>query len=358
MMGKQKSRGKTARGGGARTRGYLRIATEEAWATTEMLDLWRRLLEKKSFVDPGFESLWGFFLRSNITYTNVIVERLQDLGERRIRDMDATGIDRQLLLLTAPGVQVFDAATARGVAASSNDQLAEACRKHPGRFAGLAAIPPQDPPAAAKEMERAMTKLGLNGAVINSHTKGEYLSDTKFWPIFEAAEALNAAIYIHPQTPPPSMIQPFLKWGIETAAMGFAVEVAYHTVAIILSGAFDRFPKLKIVIGHGGEGLPFWLYRLDFMQQAVLNNRPDLKPVKRRISEYLKQNVWITTSGMAWAPAILFCQQVMGADRVLYAMDYPYQYVAKEVRVTDRLPISSRHLKMLYQTNAERVFSL
>jgi len=355
---KKATRRSAARKPARKQRAYLRIATEEAWATTEMLDLWRKLLDRKSFADPGFESLWGFFLKSNIGYTNEIVVRLQDLGERRIRDMDATGIDRQLLLLTAPGVQVFDAATARSVATSSNDQLAEACRKYPDRFAGLAAIPPQDPQAAAKELERAMGKLGLNGAVINSHTRGEYLSDTKFWPIFEAAEALNAAIYIHPQTPPPSMIQPFLKWGIETATMGFHVEVAYHTIAIILSGAFDRFPKLKIVIGHGGEGLPFWLSRMDFMQQAVLGNRRDLKPVKRKISEYLKENVWITTSGMAWAPAILFCQQVMGADRVLYAMDYPYQYVAQEVRTTDRLPISPRHLKMLYQTNAEKVFGL
>jgi 2,3-dihydroxybenzoate decarboxylase len=355
MAAKQKRRTRSTRRG---KRDYLRIATEEAWATAELLNLWRRLLGKKSFNDPGFESLWGFFLRSNIGYTNTIVERLQDLGERRLRDMDDSGIDKQLLLLTAPGVQVFDAGTARSVAAASNDELAEACRRHPDRFAGLAAIAPQDPPAAAQELERAMRKLGLKGGVINSHTQGEYLSDPKFWPIFEAAEALDAAIYIHPQTPPPSMVQPFLKWGIETAFMGFAVEVAYHTAAIILSGAFDRFPKLRIVIGHGGEGLPFWLYRMDVMQDVVLNNRPDLKPVKRRVSEYLKRNVWITTSGMAWAPAILFCQQVLGVDRVLYAMDYPYQFVKKEVTVTDRLPISAAARKKLFQINAEKVFHL
>lgn len=342
----------------ARKPAYLRIATEEAWAPAEMLNLWRKLLEKKSFDDPGFESLWGFFLNSDIGYTNTIVERLQDLGERRIHDMDATGIAKQLLLLTAPGVQVFDTGTARAIAKSSNDQLAEACGKYPDRFAGLAAIAPQDPGAAAKELERGVKRLGLKGAVINSHTKGEYLSDRKFWPIFEAAEALNAAIYIHPQTPPPSMIQPFLKWGVETALMGFAVEVAYHTIAIILSGAFDRFPGLRIVIGHGGEGLPFWLYRMDFMQDVVLGNRRDLKKVKRKISEYLKENVYITTSGMAWAPAILFTQQVLGFDRVLYAMDYPYQFVANEVKVTDGLPISARNKKMLYQTNAEKVFNL
>ena len=272
--------------------------------------------------------------------------------------MDATGIDRQLLLLTAPGVQVFDRDTAVSVAASTNDMLAEACGNHPDRFAGLAAIAPQHPSAAARELERGMKKLGLKGAVINSHTQGEYLDEKKFWPIFEAAEALNAAIYIHPQTPPPCMVQPFLKWGIDTALMGFHVEVAYHTVAIILSGVFDRFPRLKIVIGHAGEGLPFWLYRMDFMQDVVLGNQPQRKRIKRRISEYLKTNVYVTTSGMAWPPAIRFCQEVLGVDRVLYAMDYPYQYVAKEVKVTDRLPISAAAKKKLFQTNAERVFSL
>jgi 2,3-dihydroxybenzoate decarboxylase len=136
------------------------------------------------------------------------------------------------------------------------------------------------------------------------------------------------------------------------------VEVAYHTAAIILSGALDRFPKLRIVIGHAGEGLPFWLSRMDFMQNAVLNNRRDLKPIKRKVSEYMKRNVWVTTSGMAWAPAILFCQQVLGVDRVLYAMDYPYQFVKKEVAVTDRLPISAAARKKLFQINAERVFNL
>jgi 5-carboxyvanillate decarboxylase len=338
-------------------RDYLRIATEEAWAPAEMLQMWRKVLKDKSFDDPGFHSLWGFFLESNVGFTNTIVEQLQDLGERRLNDMDSSGIDKQLLLLTAPGVQVFDKATAVSLAASSNDEAAEACRSHPDRYDALAAVAPQDPAAAAQELERAVNKLGLKGAVVNSHTDGEYLDDPKYWEIFEAAQALSVPIYIHPQTPPRDMIGPFLKRNLDGAIMGFAVEVAFHTLAIIISGAFDRFPDLKIVIGHGGEGLPFWLFRMDHMQDVVLGNKGENK-LKRKISDYMKENIYITTSGMAWEPAISFCQSVLGMDRVLYAMDYPYQFVPEEVAVTDNLPISAAETKMLYQTNAEKVFGL
>ena len=145
---------------------------------------------------------------------------------------------------------------------------------------------------------------------------------------------------------------------VDRPSEAFAVEVALHTVAMIIGGVFDRFPRLKIVIGHGGEGLPFWLYRLDIMQDVVLGNRRDTKKLNRRISEYLKDNIYITTSGMAWAPAVLFTQQVLGVDRVLYAMDYPYQYIPREVKAMDKLPISARDKKKFYQTNAEKVFAL
>jgi 5-carboxyvanillate decarboxylase len=336
---------------------FKRIATEEAWAPADMLNRWRKLLDDKTFNDPGFIAMWGFFLTQNVGYTNGILDKLTDIGENRIADMDATGIDRQLLLITAPAVQAFrDPAEALEVAISSNDEVAEACRKYPDRFSALAAVPPQDPAAAAKEIDRAMNRLGLNGVVINSHTHGEYLDDPKFWSIFEAAEALDAAIYIHPQSPPPNMVTEFAKRGLEGAVMGFQVDVAMHTVALILSGVFDRFPKLKLVIGHGGEGLPFWLFRLDYQQKVILENRG--YKLKHPISEYLKRNVFMTTSGMGWEPAILFCQQVMGVDNILYAMDYPYEFNSEEVIATDNLPISDADKLKLYQTNAERVFNL
>jgi 5-carboxyvanillate decarboxylase len=338
----------------------IRIATEEAWATPDLLARYRRLLEEKpESWDPGFRSLWGFFLGATPRAT-ALAERIQDLGSRRIADMDASGIARQLLLLTSPGVQVFDPPTASAIARETNDELAEAIRRHPDRYAGLAAIAPHDPSNAVKEMERAVRALGLKGAVVNSHTQGRYLDEPEFWPIFEAAEALDVPLYIHPYTPPPSMIAPFLPRGLDGAIYGFAVETGLHLLRIIVAGIFDRFPKLKIAVGHLGEGLPFWLFRLDFMHRSMVMSKryPGAQPLRRKPSDYLKENVWVTTSGMQWAPAILFCQQVLGFDRVLYAMDYPYQFVPEEVQVTDEMAITEEQRKLLYQTNAERLFKL
>ena len=274
--------------------------------------------------------------------------------------MDASGIARQLVFLTAPGVQVFDAATAVSLARECNDQLAAAVRAHPDRYAGLAAIAPQDPSAAARELERAVATLGLKGAVINSHTQGEYLDEPKNREIFEAAQALDVPIYLHPNTPPPAMIAPFLPRGLDGAIYGFAVETGLHLLRIIVAGVFDRFPKLKIAVGHLGEGLPFWLFRIDYMHRSMVasSRYQGAQPLRQRPSDYLKQNVWVTTSGMQWAPAILFSQQVLGVERVLYAMDYPYQFVPEEVKVTDELPISEEQRTMLYRTNAERLFKL
>jgi 5-carboxyvanillate decarboxylase len=338
----------------------IRIATEEAWAPPELLARYRKLLEDKAQSwDPGFRSLWGFFLGATPRATQ-LAARIQDLGARRIADMDASGITKQLVLLTAPGVQVFDAATAVSLSTELNDQLLQETRKHPDRYAALAAIAPQQPGAAAAELQRAVRKLGMKGAVINSHTQGEYLDDPKYWEIFEAAQALDVPLYLHPNTPPASMIEPFLPRGLDGAIYGFAVETGLHLLRIIVAGVFDRFPQLKLVVGHLGEGLPFWLFRLDFMHRSMVNaNRyPGVKALKKQPSDYLRENVWVTTSGMQWAPAILFCQQVLGVDRVMYAMDYPYQFVPEEVKVTDELPISAADRKKLYQINAERVFKL
>ena len=339
------------------TQRYRRIAVEEAFAPPEMLQLYREMIDRGDTDDPGFVALWSFFLKRGIDYTERIVARLQDLGAQRLADMDATGIVLQVISLTAPGVQVFDSATATSLARLANDRLAEAVRRHPDRFAGLAAMAPQDPQSAAKEIERAVRTLGMKGVILNSHVRGEYLDDPKYWDIFAAAEAVNAPIYLHPATPSPSMIRPYLEPGLEGAIWGFAAETGLHMLRIIVSGVFDRFPRLRFVIGHLGEGLPFWLFRLDHMQDAVLANRGQNR-LRRKISEYMRENVYVTTSGMAWEPAILFCHAVLGADRVLYAMDYPYQFVPEEVQVTDRLPLSDADKKKLYQSNAEAVFSL
>jgi len=262
--------------------------------------------------------------------------------------------------LSAPGVQIFDAATATGIAVSCNDQLAEAIRRHPSRFAGLAAIAPQDPASAAKELERGVGRLGLKGAIINSHTSGEYLDDRKFWDIFEAANALGVPIYLHPTTPPPAMIAPFAESGLAGAIYGFAVETGLHMLRLITSGVFDRFPRLRMVAGHLGEALPYWMFRVDFMHHAMVasGRHPRVGRLERKPSDYLRENFYVTTSGMAWQPVILFAQSVLGADHVLYAQDYPYQYVPEEVKVTDNLPISDSDKHKLYQENAEMLFGL
>jgi 5-carboxyvanillate decarboxylase len=339
---------------------YLRIATEEAYAPPELFARYRKLLEDGSHNDPGFESLMGFYLTNNGPRIVQVREKMQDLGDLRIRDMDATGIAKQVLSITSPGLQIFDAATAVPLSISFNDQLAEALRKHPDRFAGLAAIAPQNPAAAAQELHRAVKSLGLKGAIVNSHTHGEYLDDPKFWEIFEAAESLGVPIYLHPTTPSPRMLGPFLDRGLDGAVFGFAVETGLHALRMVVAGVFDRFPKLQIVLGHLGEGLPYWFFRIDFMHGRLsANNRyANVPKLKRKPSEYLRENFHITTSGMAWQPPILYAISVVGIDRVLYAMDYPYQFVPEEVKVTDDLPISDADRKKFYETNAEKLFSL
>ena len=339
---------------------FKRIAVEEAFATREILQAYRDLLAHNGSTDIGFSSLMGYYLNSPAERTRAVAERLQDLGARRIADMDATGIDVQILSLTSPGVQIFDADKAVGLARDANDELAAAVAGRPDRYAGLAAIAPQNPAAAAAELERGVRNLGLKGAIVNSHTHGEYLDDPKFWDILASAEALDVPIYLHPNTPSNAMIKPFIDRGLDGAVFGFAVETGLHALRLVVSGAFDRFPKLKIVLGHLGEGLPYWLFRIDFMHGASMRSgRYASQPkLQRKASDYLRENFYYTTSGMAWTPPIRYVQSVMGMDRVMYAMDYPYQFVPEEVNVTDELPIGYENLKAFYQTNAERVFKL
>jgi 2,3-dihydroxybenzoate decarboxylase len=335
---------------------YKRIATEEAWLSKGVLDAYGKLLADGAVGEPGFKSMGGAIYGGG--NDSPIVLALTNIGDVRISAMDELGIDMQLLSLTAPGVQVFDAETATALAIDSNDQLTEAIRKHPQRLAGLTAVAPQDPGRAAQEIDRGINSLGLNGVVINSHTKGEYLDDEKYWEIFEAAEAADAAIYIHPRTPSPAMLQPYVERELDMAILGFGAEVAFHIVAIITAGVFDRFPDLKIVIGHAGEGLPYWLYRIDYMQRGFRERVRKVKKLDRLPSDYLKSNVFITSSGVAWEPAILFAQQVLGVSQVMYAMDYPYQARASEVAASDHFDMDEATKKAFFQTNAERVFHL
>lgn len=339
-------------------RPYRIIAAEEAWNIPEILAAQLALLERADCPDDSSLRMVGRFAKYE-----ALQAQLMEVGEARLKRMDELGIDMQLLLLTAPGVQVLEPAEGTALARLSNDRLSAVCRAHPDRFAGLAAFAPQDVPGAVAEIERAMTRLGLNGAVINSNVRGRYLDEPEFLPILEALEAHDAALYIHPTVPPSDWIGPYAHRGLTGALAGFTHEVWLHVMGLIFAGVFDRFPRLRVVIGHMGEALPLLLYRFDWWQgnadgvPGLRGGQPAVK-LKHRVSDYFRRNIWITTSGVAWEPAIKFCIDVLGPDRLLYAMDYPYQVSADEVAVHERLAIPDAHKKMLMQTNAEQVFRL
>lgn len=341
-------------------RGYLRIATEEAFATREQIDAYLRMVGDGT-ADKGMTSLWGFYARSPSERAMLIIERLLDLGERRIADMDATGIDVAILSLTSPGVQpLLDTDEAKAMVSRANDYLAERCAAYPTRFVGMTSIAPQDPEWSAAEIRRGANELGFKGVMVNSHTHGHYLDEPQFDPIFRALADTGQPLYIHPQTLPDAMIGGMIEAGLDGAIFGFGVETGMHLLRLITTGIFDRYPDLQIAVGHGGEAIPYWLYRIDFMHKAgVASQRYErLKPLKKGMIACLRENVLATTSGLPFPPAIKLMLEVMGEDRVMYAMDYPYEYVADEVRAHDLLDIPDAAKKKLMQTNAERVFAL
>ncbi|HTR48267.1 MAG TPA: amidohydrolase family protein [Verrucomicrobiae bacterium] len=331
---------------------YRRIATEEAFAIPEQMEAQRELVANAKEYDPDL-----FLWKIQTDPAGPVHNKLIDLYEMRLREMDKYGVDMHLLALTSTGVQMMAPDRAAAVAEAGNDRLAAAIQRHPDRFSGLATIPVQDPPRAIKEAERAITKLKLNGIMINSHTNGEYLSERKYWSILEAIESLNVPLYIHPRAPIPLMAKAFRTDHLEHAIWGYAVETALHGLRLITGAVLDQFPKLQIVLGHMGEGIPYWLYRLDFMHGRVRIgfDRPRLKLTP---SEYFKRNFYITTSGMNWEPTLKFCIEVLGADRIMWAIDYPYQDHEDAVEFLDAARISEKDKRKIYHENAERVFKL
>jgi 2,3-dihydroxybenzoate decarboxylase/5-carboxyvanillate decarboxylase len=262
-----------------------------------------------------------------------------------------------LLALTAPGVQMFDADTAMELATLANDRLGEICRKYPTRFAGLASFAPHSPKRAAKEMERAINQLQLNGFMINSHTNDEYLDDPKFWPILEAAEALDRCIYIHPRAASYGFKGPLQDYGMDSAMWGYGMEVGTHAVRMMTSGVFDHFPKLKICIGHMGEAVHFWLWRLTYMNSRAQEGGRSPK-TQLTMDEYFRRNFVITTSGVEDPLALRYSIDKIGIDNVLWAIDYPYQPMKPAIDFMDQAPVSEEERAKLYHRNAERVFHI
>lgn len=344
-----------------------KIATEEAFCTPDVAQAVRDVLRRGGtnldlpllsliFDAPASAAPAAEGTANRDQQARALLPRLLDIGAARLAEMDALGVDMHVLSLTMPGVQIFARDTAVALARSSNDQLAEAVRRHPTRFAGLASFAPQDPAAAAREMERAIKELRLNGFIVNSHTENAYLDEPRFWPIFEAAEELGAPLYLHPRAPSDGMAAPFRDYRLEGAVWGYGVETATHIVRLMFGGVFDRFPRLRIVIGHMGEALPFWLSRLDFMgapgaRGAARKNA--LKP-----SEYFQRNISITTSGVEDPLALRFCIDKIGVENIMWAIDHPFQPTAPAVAFIESASMSDAERESVAHRNAERIFRI
>lgn len=332
---------------------FRRITTEEAFIIPEITAAIHELMATGAADEPGYTT---FYNRIIGTPFAGIWDRLADLEGERLDAMDAAGIDMQVLSLTSPGVQAFGAEQATELARLANDRAAEIVEKHPTRFAALATLAPQDIEGAALELERAVGTLGLHGIVINSHTKGEFLDNQKFWPILESAEAAGAPVYLHPRTPPAGMLDPFTEYPLEGATWGFHMESSLHAVRMMLGGVFDQFPNLTVILGHMGEGVPFWLDRLDSTLRRFYQSPNWI--AQRMPSEYFLDNFVITTSGMNSPPTLNLCMEVLGADRIMFAVDYPYGINEPLVKMIEDAPLSSSDRAKIFHRTAERVFGI
>jgi 2,3-dihydroxybenzoate decarboxylase len=294
------------------------------------------------------------------TWSELVGERLADVGDGRIAAMDAGGIDISILSHTVPGVQgILDAPDAVAAARDVNDFLAQRVAAHPARFAGFASIPLQDPAAAARELDRAINSLGLKGAMINGYTNvrdargGAYLDEPEFLPFWEAAAALRVPVYLHPRAP----LEQRMYAGhsqLLGAAWGFAPETATHALRLVHSGLFDRFPQLTLVLGHLGETLPFFAWRI----QHCFEFNPSDKRLERRLQDYLCENFYLTTSGIFNDQALITALLTVGADRILFAVDYPYEAIGPAAAWIERAPISENDRRKIAHLNARRLFGL
>jgi 5-carboxyvanillate decarboxylase len=330
-----------------------KIATEEAFSIPEIADALREVAATPSRDSDHWllSAIYGAESKSPLR------SMLLDLEDERLADMDANGVSMHLLSLTAPGVQAFDADTACGLAELANDRLAEVIGRHPDRFAGLASFAPHAPPRAAEEMARAVRTLNLNGFIVNSHTNNEYLDDPKYWPVLEAAEDLERCLYIHPRGPSAGLAGPLLDHRLAGAVWGYGVEVGTHALRLIMSGVLDRFPRIELCIGHMGEAIPFWLWRIDNRSRIPTLPRSG-DPLELTPSEYFKRNFVITTSGQENPLALDYSIKTLGIDSVLWAIDFPYQPTAPAVSFMDNAPVTDEERQKLYHLNAERVFHI
>ncbi len=299
----------------------------------------------------------GHFTGRDATRSNDLRERLHDLDELRLEEMDAAGIDVQVLSHGQPSVQNFDAETAVRLARGANDRLYETVKAHPDRFAGFAAIPTPDPAAAADELERAVTELGFKGAMVHGPTNGVFLDDKRFWPVFERAAALDVPIYIHPSYPLADVVNAYYQDYAEDfpmlakSAWGYTVETATHAIRLVISGVFDAHPGLKIILGHMGESIPFSLWRIN---QSLA--RPGNRSVPFR--DIFCEHFYITTSGNFSNPALLCCVMEMGVDRILFSVDYPFVANKPGVEWMETVPLCAEDREKILNGNARRLLRM
>jgi predicted TIM-barrel fold metal-dependent hydrolase len=287
-----------------------------------------------------------------------IQAKLDDVGDQRLADMDAGGIDVQVLSHGAPGTEQLEPKQAIRLAREANDYLADAIAVHPDRFAAFATLPTAAPGAAADELERATGKLGFKGALINGHVQGKFLDAPEFWPIFERAEGLGVPIYVHPTVPPPAVreayyggLTPQFAQALSMAGWGWHVDTGLHGLRLIAGGVLDEYPTLQIIIGHMGEALPFFLAR----SSRVLQQQAGLS---RPLEEYMASNFHFTTSGMFSYPPLLLLLEVIGADRVMFSVDYPYSSNSEGRDFVMSAPISDADREKIAHGNAERLLGL
>jgi hypothetical protein len=289
------------------------IGLEEHFLTPDVLAAWQAL-------DPRFQDV-----ALQHSDRGEIGEKLCDLADRRIADMDETGLDVQVLSLTAPGVQSLDPGDAVKLQSATNDLIAETVRLRPDRFQGFATLATPDPSAAAHELERAVTELGLCGAMLFGRTRERNLDHPDNWPSFEAAAALRAPLYIHPQSPAPAVREAIYSGfgedvdsALATFGLGWHYETGVQILRLVLAGVFDRFPDLQLITGHWGEVVLFYLDRID--------NLAGPAKLKQPVSAYFRQHLFVTPAGM-WSERYLrWTLEVLGAERILFSSDYPYRF--------------------------------
>jgi len=298
----------------------------------------RKIALEEHFLCPGFEDYWKTTVGDvDPAIYRHVVARLSEFGELRLAAMDQAGIARAVLSLAGPGVQAeHDTKTAIRNARAANDYLAAEIAKRPDRYSGFAHLPMQDAAAAADELERCMRELKMCGAMIDGHTNGQYLDHPSLAPFWERAEALNAPIYLHPADPitPTPALNGYN--GLRRATWEWGFETGSHALRLVFGGLFDRFPRAKVILGHLGETLPYLLWRFD--------SRAKLYGIKlaRQPSEYIRDNIMVTTSGMCSAEPLTCAMSALGQSHVMFAADYPFESTEEAAHFIDGVAIDDK----------------